>query len=217
MSDELPGLSFDFGTFKLDASWQLNRWFVPVVLLSGNYATSRTIAMIEQQLPLKVESAAQGKAFVAWSLRDIVREPYGLKITPAWLTEGRDHFDLLPWNRQLTDYKARPRCYIRRDWARIALKELGRYLALAMPDDSVTLSFDGEALRVQVGNELLVVQAKGDPWTVNYSIRAAELTRLPRRLTRDPIEISIVRLSLRIDHCHYSEVVAEQGEMRSGI
>ena len=83
VSDELPGLSFDFGTFKLQASWQMNRWFVPIVLLSGIYSTSRTIAMIEQQLPLEIESVDQGKAFIAWCLHNHIGKPYELKITPG--------------------------------------------------------------------------------------------------------------------------------------
>jgi hypothetical protein len=211
-SDELPGLSFDFGTFKLQASWQLNRRFVPIVLLSGIYSTSRTIAIIEQQLPLDIESADQGKAFIAWCLQDGIGDPYRLKITPGWLTEGRKYFHLLPWKREEVKYEARPRCHIRRDWARVALKELGKYLALARQDERVLLSFDGEALRVQIGNERMVLQAHGQAWPENYSIAVGALTRLPRRLTRDPIEVSIVKPRLRIDHCHYSEVLAEQGE-----
>ena len=166
--------------------------------------------MIEHQLPLEIESVDQGKAFIAWCLDNHIGKPYELKISPGWLAEGRKHFHLLPWKRSQAEYEARPRCYIRRDWARIALKELAKYLALVLPDERTLLSFDGDVLRVLVGNERMVVQARGEAWPENYSIPAGALTPLPRRLTSDPIELSIVKPRLRIDRCHYSEVRAEQ-------
>ena len=39
LSDEPPGLSFDFGDFKIEASQLMSRWLRPVVILSGVWAT----------------------------------------------------------------------------------------------------------------------------------------------------------------------------------
>jgi hypothetical protein len=111
ISDVLPGLSFDFGNFKLDAICGANRNFVRVILLSGVMVTDRSIREVECELPPELESAEQGKAWVAWCLDngDTGRR-FEPKIAPAWLAEGRQHFDLLPWKRRMAAYYARPHC-----------------------------------------------------------------------------------------------------------
>src|SRR5688572_11179560 len=68
MSDPLPGLSYDFGNLKLSASRCSNRWFVPIVLLTGVIATKRSICELRSELPPKVESVEQGMAWVVWAL-----------------------------------------------------------------------------------------------------------------------------------------------------
>lgn len=42
----------------------MNRWFQPVVMLTGVMATSRTIAVVECEMPQEVESFEQGVAWV---------------------------------------------------------------------------------------------------------------------------------------------------------
>jgi hypothetical protein len=42
-----PGLSFDFGDFEVEATWQLNRRFANIVLISGIFSNGRILAMIE--------------------------------------------------------------------------------------------------------------------------------------------------------------------------
>jgi hypothetical protein len=211
-SDELPGLIFNFGNFKLEASWQLNRWFVPIVLLSGLFSTSDILAPLDQQLPLEVESVDQGKAFVAWCLQGSLDEPYETQITPDWLVEGRSHFDLLPWKREAAAYEGRPRCYIRREWARVTLKELGEHVASFKTNETVSFSFDGEVLRIRCGSNLIVVQAQGKAWLEQCLIDVSQLMPLPKRLVSDPIEISYLGSTLTIGHRCYAGIRCEPTE-----
>ena len=53
-SDVHPDLSFDFGDFKLFASCVTNLSVMEVVLFTGIWATPRTFAMIEFELPRRV-------------------------------------------------------------------------------------------------------------------------------------------------------------------
>ena len=46
----------------------MNRWFQPVVMLTGVMATSRTIAVVECEMPQEVESFEQGVAWVIYCL-----------------------------------------------------------------------------------------------------------------------------------------------------
>jgi hypothetical protein len=59
LSDELPGLSLDFGTWRLNASHTINRHFVPIVLCSGVIRTPRTLASVSFEMPRQVESREQ--------------------------------------------------------------------------------------------------------------------------------------------------------------
>src|SRR5258706_3452489 len=68
LSDGEPGLSFDFGNFKLEASSNLNKWLRPVIALGGVMATDRTIALVHFEMPLEVESFEQGVALVTHCL-----------------------------------------------------------------------------------------------------------------------------------------------------
>lgn len=101
LSDGGPGLSFDFGNFKLEASCNVNQWLRPVVVLGGVMTTTnRTNAVVHFEIPLELESFEQGIALVAYCLDSY--SPNG-RFEPAlpapWLIEGRKHRKLLPWNR----------------------------------------------------------------------------------------------------------------------
>jgi hypothetical protein len=67
-SNVKPGLSFDFGSFKLSASCLLNMGFVEVVLFTGILSTPHSLAEIEFELPTKVLSREQCAAWIAWNL-----------------------------------------------------------------------------------------------------------------------------------------------------
>jgi len=97
LSDETPGLSYDFGAFRLEASQGLNRWFRPVVTLGGLIATSRTNTLIHFEIPLEVESFEQGVALVTYILDSHAGGRFQPPFDVAWLEEGRRFSHLLPW------------------------------------------------------------------------------------------------------------------------
>jgi hypothetical protein len=51
ISDVMPGLSYDFGNFKLSASAVMGKYFRPVVFFTGVLATPRTLAEVCFELP----------------------------------------------------------------------------------------------------------------------------------------------------------------------
>jgi hypothetical protein len=207
-----PGLSFDFGDFKVEAKWQLNRRFANIVLISGIFSDERILAMIEGELPLHVESIEQGKAFVTWSLDNAIGSHFENRTVPEWLVEGRAHFHLLPWEREAASYAARPQCLIRREWARVGLKELSQHLATVEGTKGVYFSFDGEVLRIRCGESLIAMAARGEKWTSTYSIEARELRSLPRRLMRPFVEVSIWKSGITIGGFRYTPVIIDSLE-----
>ena len=119
ISDDPPGLSFDFGNLKLEASHVVNRWFQPIVLLSGIMASAGTLAAVECQLPREFESREHGIAWVTWCLDNHSDRAFVPKRPVPWLSEGRAHRHLLPWERDRAGYQARPQCWVQRDFARL--------------------------------------------------------------------------------------------------
>src|SRR6202035_2383414 len=68
ISDDMPGLSFDFGNFKLSAGFVMGKWFKPTVLFGGILATPRTLADVSFELPRMVTSRRQLAAFLVYHL-----------------------------------------------------------------------------------------------------------------------------------------------------
>ena len=74
-----PPLSFNFGNVELTASWERNRSFVQTVMISGVLTDTRSIAFIEQEMPLEVASTEEGIAWLTWILdrsADVPPEKY---------------------------------------------------------------------------------------------------------------------------------------------
>lgn len=183
-SDLLPGLSFNFGNFKLSAICGGNRHFVRVILLTGVMLTDESICEVECEIPLEVKSPEQGMAWLAWCLDN---HADGRKFEPAtaptWLAKGRLHRHLLPCERSLAAYEARPYCAVKREWARVALKALGELLTTVDDEAPVTLGFDGAVLTIRCAGNFIPIPADGPPWTQQYSIRTGALRRARRGRT----------------------------------
>jgi hypothetical protein len=138
---------------------------------------------VECEMAPEVESAEQRKAWVAWCLDDNAsRRRFEPVVAPAWLAEGRQHLDLLPWKRRMAAYYARPHCFVQRDWARVALKALGEQLKTVDDEALVTFGFAGNVLTISCAGKVSPMPAEGSPWTQPYSIRAGVLRSLPKRL-----------------------------------
>lgn len=217
ISDLRPSLSFDFGKFKLSASSCTSPRFVPVVLLTGAMVTADSFGEVQCELPPEVESVEQGMAWLAWCLDAAAGGRFAPRAAPAWLREGRLRLHLLPWNRESAAYDenvacdaydARPRCAVRRDWARVALRTLGGLLTMVDDEAPVIFRFDGTVLTIRCAGKLTAMPAEGLAWTQPYSIRAGALRMLPKRLMSDSVHISIRNSVLTIGNQCYKPVVA---------
>ena len=134
---------------------------------------------------------------------------------PAWLAIGRQNQLLLPWIRaeaeKLAAYEARPRCSVAREWMRLGLKRLTELLATAEDDCPVEFRFDGSILSIHCDSGVIPMPAEGKPWEQAYSLPAAKLRRVPKRLMRDPIEVSIRDSSVTIAGWFYQGAIVLDG------
>lgn len=101
-SDITPGLTCDFGNFKLQASCCINMSFAQIVLLTGIMVSSRKSAEVHIEMPRRIISRKQCAAWIVWHLDQSVG---GAAFTPTrtfgWIEEGRNNLNLLPWIAQL--------------------------------------------------------------------------------------------------------------------
>jgi len=217
MSDRPGGLSIDLGNLKLSASLVINRSFQEVVMLCGVISTSRSIAMIETEMPREVESREQGIAWVTWSLDSHVDDGMFTPVVPVpWLAVGRQNRHLLPWDRDLAAYAARPLCQAQRDWVRMSLRKLSEAVA-GLDDEAVIIfQFDGEVLSIRCASTTLIAMpASGKRWPMRYSLKAKQLRYLPKRLMREMVTFAVWDSALTIGSLSYKGVV-ELGSMERG-
>lgn len=213
-SDVMPGLSFDFGNFKLSASWVTTLRFAEVVLFTGAIATPRTIAEVQFEMPRRVKSPDQCAAWIVWHLDKVGGDGGFVPAHPVkWLAEGRNHRNLLPWIADMAEYKARPHCEVQREWLRVALKSLGKILTTADDEAEVVFGFDGAVLTIRCVGKIVAMSGEGTPWRRHYTIPAEKLRNLPKRLMREWLEVSVWEGRLTIGRNSYAGVlVAESSQ-----
>jgi hypothetical protein len=169
--------------------------------------TERSICEVECEMPSEVESVDQGMAWIAWCLDDAAGGRFEPLAAPRWLEEGRQHLHLLPWNRRMAAYAARPLCVVHRDWARIALKALSEQLTTVDDEAPVTFGFNGNILTISCAGKVSPMPAEGSAWVHVYSIRAGALKSLPRRLVSWGIRFSVWDSMLTIGNRGYRPVL----------
>ena len=192
MSDIRPGLSFDFGNFKLSASAVTCRHYQPVVFFTGVLASKRTLAEIAFEMPRIVTCREEATAIIAYHLDKACSGRVFQPARPAeWLVIGREHRHLLPWEQEKAAYDARPHCIVERDWLRLALKNLAALIEKADDTTEVVFAFDGSVLTMKCSGKVFPLGATGNAWTAQFVIPAGKLRRLPKRLMQGLIEISV--------------------------
>jgi hypothetical protein len=199
-SDEGPGLSFDFGGIRLRAG-AYRKWLAEIVLITGVLATSRSFAQIHFEMPRYVDSAHFVTAWIVWHLdqHSEFRKVQNL----SWVEDGRNHQGLLPWVKSMAEWGARPQCTVDRDWLRLALKTLADY-ALILPDDACVLfTFDGSVFASKCDGKVIALACEGASWGVSFKAQVGALRRLPKRLMREDIGISIWESSISIGNRAY--------------
>jgi hypothetical protein len=194
-------LSFDFGSFKLEAAQVTNRWFKEVVRLYAllvTYSSSGQVSTLEDidfELPCRLESRELCAAWIAWELGH--RGPSSTP-GPAWLVEGQQSLGLLPWRINQAAFEARPICTVQRDWLRLALKTLAVQIASVGDEVPVVVNFENGVLSVQCAGKKIALPAEGTSWPQQFTIPAGNLRQLPKRLAREEISVSVWDSGLRI-------------------
>jgi hypothetical protein len=200
ITDDGPGLSANFGGVSLSAG-AYRKFLAEIVMITGVLATSRSWAAIHIEMPRYVESADFVTAWIVWHLdqHSEFRKVHNL----SWVEEGRNHQGLLPWVKSMAEWEARPQCTVDRDWLRLALKTLADH-ALSLPDDAdVLFSFDGSVLSIKCDGKVIALAGEGEPWGVSFKVRAGALRRLPKRLMRKDVGISIWESNISIGNRAY--------------
>ena len=205
-----PGLSFDFGNFKLAASCLVTMRFAEVVVFNGILKTPRTIGEVDFEMPRRVTCQEQCAAWIVWHLDGFAEGGVFIPVREVeWVIEGRKSKYLLPWVIDLTAYNARPQCSVQRDWLRLALKTLSGHLAKVANESPVKLSFDGEVLSIRCAEKVVVLTGEGLPWPQDFTIPAGKLLNLPKRLMHEHIGVSIWESRLTIGHWTFSGLAEE--------
>lgn len=186
--DALGTLKFDFGNLVLVALPCANQFLRPAVMFSGHYSDQRIVAEISFEMPDKVESELQAKAWLAYG----IGESFHPKRPCAWLQEGKLAQEFLPWEREMRAYKDRPFVWVPRDWIRLAAKELRHAAELAPERQLCGIKFDGRILTIDLGRRAIPLPAEGaKPWEHSFKMRVKQLAGLPRRWVRDPVPIGV--------------------------
>lgn len=180
--------TIDFGNLVLSAVPCTDEYFRPVVAFSGVYRDARTLREIAFNIPDKVESAPQVKAWIACG----IGEWFHPAMPFDWLEEGRQMRELLPWEREMRAYRDRPQISVQRAWFRLATKDL-RDAAERCDETAVCrFMFDGRILTIEFDGRLIPLPASGNkPWEHQASIPLKRLTNMPRRWMTDPVCISL--------------------------
>jgi hypothetical protein len=194
------GLVYDFGNCHLSAYCAM---FQPVV----HFLVTTNSGWFEFDIPWDITSREECAARIAWILDGGRGEDFRPRGSAAWLELGRLHKHELPWVVELAEYEASPRCWVSREWLRMALKTLAGHLGLVDDGAPVKFEFDGKVLSIRCGDELIVMACDGQTWPTSYAIPAGKLRRLPKRLMRERVCIHIWRSQLTIDRVMYEGIV----------
>lgn len=202
------GLIFRFSNFDLEAAPTLKDYVLECVMFSGfcDFKTSRRMyAPIEFYVPKFVISVEQCAAMIAYFLHVPVDDP------PRWLTEGKQLGDLLPWRIQWARkeaarkaaYDASPKCFVEREWFKMALKSLAKSLENKPDDAAVRFDFADNIFSIRTDNDVIATGGKGIFWPETVTVLVSELRKLPRRIPRDEVCILVSPKHLNIGTSYF--------------
>lgn len=211
ISDDEPGLSFDFGNLKLSASCVLNLRCIEVVLFTGILSTQRRMAEIDFELPRRMKSLKQCAAWIVWNLDRYCGGVFEQTCRIDWVLEARQNKSLLPWVHSMAEYNTRPQCVVQRDWLRLALRTLSQQLSCLPDQTPVLFSFDGFVLFIRCGEGVIALPGEGMPWTVRFKVTAEKLRRMPKRIRRERVDVSIWQSHIRLGTWTYEGTLEQFG------
>ena len=187
---------------------------VPLVNLSGILDTVRTIGLIDYGIPPDLETAEAAAAWVSYQLKS---HRSALEPLPAWFLEGEDHWDLVPpaveerrVRERLEAYRACPKCFIDRDYARPLRRKLRTAFSGLAGETAMAVSFDGRILSIALDGEVHEVVASGENWPSTYRVTVSENSCLPDRFKSPEVAVSVFDdylslAGLRLGPCEAAE------------
>jgi hypothetical protein len=212
VSDGYPGLSFDFGNLTLRASSCVNLRYVEIVFFTGILSTPRSLTEVQFEMPRRLKSVKQCAALIVWNLDQYAdHRVFRSARHVGWMEEGRENRRLVPRVMSMAEYNARPQCVVQRDWLRLALKTLGKYLAPLSDDASIVFRFDGSVLAIRSNEKVIALPGEGSPWAVSFRVEARTLQQLPKRLMREDISVSIWESRITLGNYTYAGTLEEFG------
>jgi hypothetical protein len=197
-------LTYHFGNFTLSAIQTINRHFVEIILVSGVFSNHRMISEVRIEMPLQIESNAQAAAFIAWGINEQIGRNFTPQNLTQWLEEGKNNFDLLPWTKEQKIYNERPKCLVKREWLKLALRDLNLILPELDETDSFFITFQKGVFSIQSVLKTIVFPAVGNDWTNEYQITVSNFNRFPKRLNQAEIEISVWNNKISLANWSYS-------------
>ena len=201
--DRLAGsetVGYKFTSLDLVASHVMNLYGRHIVSLRGVLYTGRTLAEVESQIPNDLESATEVAAWVSHALQSHRSD---LEPLPDWFIEGERHWDLIPFVREARErdraYKASPKCFIDRDYARPLRRNLVYEISWLAEESEMIFSFDGRVLSIEVCGRVYEVLATGDSWPSSFGVVVSRESKLPARFMSSRVDVIILDGHLRID------------------
>ena len=180
------GYDFDFGNCILQVVESLNIRFQPILYFSGIFNDTRSPAFIEFEIPLVVESLEMGVALISFNLKS-----FEFELKPNWLKTGLALEATLPWKKKQLEYKNKPSLFIESDWFKLIVKKLRIIVNEVAPEELTTFSFDGMALKVEVGPNVIICKAWGAAWPSSYKVKTKFLDFLPKKIIKKDVNISV--------------------------
>ena len=72
-------------------------------------------------------------------------------------------------------------------------------------------SFDGSVLSIRIDKKVIALSGEGSPWAVRFSVEAGHLRRLPKRLMRERIGVSIWESRISLGNWEYPGTLEDFG------
>lgn len=186
----MPCISYKFSNINLEARHVVNRFFQKTVMLTGILKTPNSMTLVQTEIPDDLETPIAAAAWLSYSLSS---HEHDLGPLPNWMIEGKNCWDLIPFVREMNEYRDRPRCEIERDYARVLREKLRNELLKSSENFPVLFMFDGRVLRIQTPQNTLDVIATGNEWPDAYAVMMGSQTKLPSRFMSPQVELSFYK------------------------
>jgi hypothetical protein len=137
--------------------------------------------------------------------------------------KGKQQGDLLPWRidsarkeaERKAIYDASPKCFVEREWLKMALKSQAKSLESKPDATAVHFDFADNAFSIRTDNDVIATGGKGSSWPETVTVLASELRKLPRRIPRDDVCILMSPKHIQIGTSYFLRSLKEGDQASS--